>query len=75
MIGGAPNNHSPADITKSFNRFTEDVAKSIDTSLGVHIKPCRNVYHKPYHAYFDFMKAYDNWRILDLCKFSRENSK
>lgn len=53
------------------------MSKFIKSSLGVHIKPSRNTYHKPYlsHFDFDFMKASDGWRVPLFYNFGGDDSK
>ena len=70
-----PPNTSTTDFNEALNQFKEDLSKSLESNLGVPIKPNRNTYHKPYPSTFDFMKAPDDWRVLDFYKFSGDDSK
>jgi hypothetical protein len=65
MLRGPPN-FSSTVVTESLNRFRDELAKSIENSLGVQIKPSRNTYHKSYPLHFDFLKAPDNWEIQNF---------
>ena len=57
------------------NRFKDELAKSLESSLGVQLKSSRNTYQKPYPSTYDFMKAPDGWRVPDFQKFSGDDSK
>jgi hypothetical protein len=47
MFSGAPN--APiTDFNEALTRFKEDLSRSLESSLGVQIKPNRNAYHKSY---------------------------
>ena len=57
------------------NRFKDELAKSLESSLGVQLKSSRNTYQKSYPSTYDFMKAPDGWRVSDFQKFSGDDSK
>ena len=58
MFNVAPN--APViDFNETLNRFKEELSRSLESSLGVQIKPNRSTYHKPYPSHFDFLKAPD----------------
>lgn len=73
MLRGPPN-FSSTVVTESLNRFRDELAKSIENSLGVQIKPSRNTYHKSYPLHFDFLKAPDNWEIPKFYKSIMEHT-
>jgi hypothetical protein len=64
-----------ADFNEALNWLKEDLTKSIESSLGVEMKPSKNAYHKPYPSTFDFMKAPNGWRVLDFQKINGNDSK
>jgi hypothetical protein len=63
------------DFNEALNQLKEDLTKSIESSLGVQIKPSKNAYHKLYPSTFDSMKAPDRWRVPHFQKFSDNDSK
>ena len=64
-----------ADFLEALDRLKEDLTRSFESSLGVHIKPTRGAYHKPYLSAFDFVKAPVGWKVPDFQKFSGDDSK
>ena len=57
------------------NWFKDELAKSLESTLGVQLKSSRNTYQKSYPSTYDFMKAPDGWRVPDFQKFSGDDSK
>jgi hypothetical protein len=53
------------DFNEAMNQPMEDLTKSIESSLGVQIKSSKNIYIIS-HITFDFMKALDDWRVLNF---------
>jgi hypothetical protein len=74
MLNSAPVT-SYTDFNEYLNWFRDELSKSIESSLGVQIKPSRTTYHKSYPSHFDFLKSPDDWRVLYFYKFSGEDSK
>ena len=73
MFNVAPN--APViDFNETLNRFKEQLSRSLESSLGVQIKPNRGTYHKPYPSHFDFLKAPDV-EGPNLYKFSGDDSR
>jgi len=62
------------DFNETLNRFKEQLSRSLESSLGVQIKPNRGTYHKPYPSHFDFLKAPDV-EGPNLYKFSGDDSR
>ena len=62
MLNSAPVAPS-TDFNEYLNRFRDELSKSIESGLGVQIKPSRTTYHKSYPSHFDFLKAPDDWRV------------
>ena len=68
-------NSPTTNFDDALNRFKDELAKSLESSLGVQLKSSRNTYQKPYPSTYDFMKAPDGWRVPDFQKFSGDDSK
>ena len=68
-------NAPTTDFDDALNRFKDELAKSLENSLGVQFKSSRNTYQKSYPSSYDFMKAPDGWRVPDFQKFSDDESK
>ena len=68
-------NAPTTDFDDALNRFKDELAKSLESSLGVQLKSSRNTYQKPYPSTYDFIKAPDGWRVPDFQKFSGDDSK
>ena len=74
MLNSAPVAPS-TDFNEYLNRFRDELSKSIESSLGVQIKPSRTTYHKSYPSHFVFLKSPDDWRVPYFYKFSGEDNK
>jgi hypothetical protein len=59
-------NAPTTDFDDALNWFKDELAKSLESSLGVQLKYSRNTYQKLYPSTYDFMKAPDRWRVLDF---------
>ena len=59
-------NAPTTDFDDALNRFKDELAKSLESSLGVQLKSSRNTYQKPYPSTYDFMKAPDGWMVPDF---------
>jgi len=68
-------NAPTSDFDDALNQFKDELAKSLENSLGVQFKSSRNTYQKSYPSTYDFMKAPDGWRVPDFQKFSGDDSK
>ena len=57
---------NPIPWDEALSWFKEDLHKSLEESLGVHLKSAEGTYSKPYPLYFDYMKAPDGCKVPDF---------
>ncbi|CAD6254829.1 unnamed protein product [Miscanthus lutarioriparius] len=59
-------NAPTTDFDDALNQFKDELAKSLESSLGVQLKSSTNTYQKSYPSTYDFMKAPDGWRRPEI---------
>jgi hypothetical protein len=68
-------NSPSTDFNDVLNQFKDDFTKSLEESLGIHLKTARNMYTKPYPSTIDYMQNPDGWKVPNFRKFNGSGSK